>query len=66
MQELIQVTFASSRVEIQERETKALVKAAKSLRQSKGTVITWDFEDSTTIDGIEVAFTPVWKWLASN
>lgn len=66
VQELIQVTYASRMVEVQERETKALVKAARSLHQSAGRIITWDFQDSTTIDGIRVDFTPVWKWLASD
>lgn len=66
VQELIQVTFASNVIEVAERETKALVKAAKSLKQSSGRVITWDFEDSTIIDGIQVNFTPVWKWLGKN
>ncbi len=66
VQELIQVTFASSKVEVQERETKALVKTAKSLHQSKGRIITWDFEDTISIDGIQVDFTPVWKWLSNN
>lgn len=63
VKELIQVTFASSMVEVQERETKALVKAAKALHKTSGTIITWDIEQTTTIDGIEIIYRPLWKWL---
>jgi len=63
VEELIQVTFASSMIEVSERETKALVKAAKSFRRPSGTLITWDIEQSTTIDGVEVKYVPLWKWL---
>lgn len=62
--ELIQVTFATSKVDAPERETKALVKAAKALKRPSGTLITWDIEDTATVDGIEVMYTPLWKWLA--
>ena len=63
IEELIQVTFASSMVEVQERETKALVKAAKALKQSSGKIITWDLENTVMMDGIQVHFVPLWKWL---
>ncbi len=66
LEELIQVTFASSKFEVQERETKALVKAAKALNKPSGTVVTWDYEGVETIDSVEVAFTPVWKWLGKK
>ncbi|MBU1864625.1 MAG: ATP-binding protein [Candidatus Omnitrophica bacterium] len=65
VEELIQVTFASSMTEVSERETKALVKAAKALKKPSGMLITWDVEQTTTIDGIEVKYTPLWKWLAT-
>ncbi len=38
VEELIQVTFASNLMEISEREIKALVKAAKVLRKTSGTI----------------------------
>ncbi len=63
IEELIQVTFASTMAEVQERETKALVKAAKALKQFKGKVITWDLENKNIIDGIQIEYIPLWKWL---
>lgn len=64
--DLVQVTHASSIGEVPERETKALVKAAKKLRQSSGTIVTWDLEHVADIDGIQVAYTPLWKWLSDT
>lgn len=61
--ELIQVTFASTMAEIPEREVKSLVKAAKLLNQSSGRIITWDFAEKTTVDGIGITYTPLMKWL---
>lgn len=64
VKDLIQVTYAVTLPDIQERETKALVKAAKSLSLSSGTLITWDAEGTKTVDGITISYIPLWKWLA--
>lgn len=61
--ELIQVTYAQTPVEVPERETKALIKAAKSLHLSSGKIITWDFEQKSKIDDITIDYIPLWKWL---
>ena len=65
VKELIQVTFASSIAEIPQRETRALIKAAKALGQSSGQLITWDVEGTTTVESIEVVYTPLWKWFST-
>lgn len=56
--ELINVTFASSREDIQEREITGLLKAAEDLNCRKMKIITWDYLE----DG-DIAFTPLWYWL---
>ena len=56
--ELIQVTYASGRDEIERREIKALEKASEELKCKRKTVITWDYEDVG-----EIKFIPLWKWL---
>ena len=56
--ECIQVTYASGRDEIEEREIKALRKAGEELRCEKKTVITWDYEEEG-----EIKFIPLWRWL---
>jgi len=59
--ELIQVTYASARDEIDKRETKGLLKAGELLNCKNKTVITWDYEDYDPSNGIR--FIPLWKWL---
>ncbi len=58
VKELIQVTYASGRDEIERREISALEKAGEEFRCKNKTVITWDYEE----DG-EINFIPIWKWL---
>ena len=58
VKELIQVTYASGRDEIDRRELRALERAAEELGCKRKTVITWDYEE----DG-EVRFVSLWKWL---
>lgn len=61
--QLIQVTYAQTLVEVPERETKALIKAAKALNLASGKIITWDFEQKSKIDDITIDYIPLWKWL---
>lgn len=61
--DLVQVTFAQNLVEIAEREVKSLVKAAKSLKITSGTVVTWDVESTKTYGTLTVSYVPLWKWL---
>ena len=63
---LIQAVFASGMTDIPERETKALVKAAKTHQKPAVTLITWDFENTVMLDGIKLEYIPLWKWLSSD
>jgi len=56
---LIQVSYVSSKDEIQEREIKALHEASKELKCRDMTIITWDYEGK--IDNVNCI--PLWKWL---
>ncbi|MCJ7516795.1 MAG: ATP-binding protein [Methanomassiliicoccales archaeon] len=56
---LIQVSDASSRVDIEDREIKSLVLASDQLRCRNLMMITWDFEGE--VDSVECV--PLWKWL---
>ncbi|HUD45081.1 MAG TPA: ATP-binding protein [Patescibacteria group bacterium] len=66
IKELVQVTFVENRAEVQERETKALIKAAKLFHQPFGRVVTWSLEDTVTMDGIQIEYIPLCKWLINN
>ncbi len=61
--ELIQVTYVSSRIEINDRETASLILASKELKCGALTVITWDYEAEELKEDKLIKFTPVWKWL---
>ena len=63
IKQLIQVTYASSKDEIEKREIKALKKASESLECKDLLCITWDYEDEIKKDGKKIKFIPLWKWL---
>jgi len=55
----VQVTYAMERNDIQNRETRSLLRAAKELNCKNLLIITWDHEE--ILDGIR--YVPIWKWL---
>ncbi len=61
--ELIQVTYASGRDEIENREIKSLLKASDELKCKNLKIITWDYEDEIVIDNRKIKCIPLWKWL---
>ena len=63
VKELIQVTYASSKGDIEKREINALIKASEELRCGNLRVITWDYEDAEMKNGREIKYVPLWKWL---
>ncbi|WP_390531865.1 DUF4143 domain-containing protein [Sulfurisphaera ohwakuensis] len=54
---LIQVTYASDRIE--EREIEGLLEAKNSLKVDNSAILTWDYEGE--VKGIRAL--PLWKWL---
>ncbi|UCE37165.1 MAG: ATP-binding protein [Thermoplasmata archaeon] len=63
VKQLVQVTYATERHEVNERETKSLLKASKELRCNNLLVITWDLSGKEKIGEKEVTFIPLWTWL---
>lgn len=63
VEQLIQVTSISERNELKKQECASLVKASDELHCKNLLVITWDYESKETIDGKEIEFIPLWKWL---
>lgn len=61
--QLVQVTNASAKDEVEERELKGLLKASEELNCDDLLVLTWDYENTEEIKGKKVKFTPLWKWL---
>jgi len=66
IEQLIQVTYASSLDEIEKREIKALVKASRELKCYNLTIVTWDLEDKIKLkENRTIRVIPLWKWLLS-
>jgi len=66
IKQLIQVTYASSRDEIEKREIKALEKASTLLKCRDLLCITWDYENELKEGGKKIKFIPLWKWLLTK
>ena len=65
VRELIQVTYATGRDEIEKREIKGLLKASEELRCKNLSVITWDYEGEEGFKNRKIKFIPLWRWLLS-
>ena len=63
VEQLIQVTYASEKDEIDKREIKSLLKASDLLKCRNLLIITWDYEDEATIENKKVVFKSLWRWL---
>ncbi|MEM3366104.1 MAG: ATP-binding protein [Candidatus Methanomethyliaceae archaeon] len=63
VKELIQVTYASGRDEIEKRELKALIEVGELLNCKNMLLITWDYDEEETLEGRTIKFLPLWKWL---
>ena len=63
VKQLIQVTYASSRTDIRDRETNALLSASKELRCNNLIIISWDYSDRYKTDGKIIHIMPLWRWL---
>ncbi len=63
VKELVQVTYASNKDEIDRRETRSLLKASEAIKCNNLSIITWDYEDNIKIDNSTIKCVPLWKWL---
>jgi len=63
IKQLIQVTYASSKDEIEKREIRALIKASDLLNCEDLLIITWDYEDEIKANNKTIKCLPLWKWL---
>ncbi len=63
---LIQVSYSLERIETREREINSLSKAMEEFGSAKGLVITAEYENTERINGKEIRFIPLWKWLLTD
>lgn len=60
---LIQVSYESTKQDVENREVKALVEAGKELNVNNLLVLTWDEKKEVKKDEMTVYFIPLWQWL---
>ncbi len=63
VEELLQVCYDPTDIDAKKREIRALIKASNELRCKNLKVITWDYEDVEQIEGREIKYISLWKWL---
>ncbi len=63
VKQLIQVTYASGKDEVERREVESLKKASNELGCKNLMIITWTYEDIFLFDDKTIVFKPLWKWL---
>lgn len=63
IRQLIQVTYASDRNDVEEREIKALVKASEDLKCNDLLIITWDYQGEEAVGRKKIRFIPLYEWL---
>ncbi|MGC8680111.1 MAG: ATP-binding protein [Candidatus Micrarchaeia archaeon] len=63
---LIQVTYASSKEEIKDREKDNLVGSAKEFKCNNLLIITWNYETKEKYKGKIINFIPIWKWFLNT
>jgi predicted AAA+ superfamily ATPase len=64
--ELIQVCYESISVDVEQRETKALLEACGELKAKKLIVLTWDEKREFKKDDVVINFVPLWEWLMTD
>jgi predicted AAA+ superfamily ATPase len=64
--QLVQVTNATTKQEVNQREAKAMLEASEKLKCDNLLIITWDYENVEEEQGKKIIFTPLWKWLLKN
>jgi predicted AAA+ superfamily ATPase len=63
IKQLIQVTYASDKNEVDQRELESFKAAAFEMKCDSMLVITWDYQGTTLVNDKTVMFIPLWKWL---
>jgi predicted AAA+ superfamily ATPase len=63
IKQLIQVTYANSKDEVEKREINSLIKASDLLGCKDLLIVTWNYEDEVLVNSRKITFKPLWKWL---
>ena len=60
---LLQTSYSIADDDTREREISALLKVGKHLNAKRLTIITYNEEETITVNDINIEVVPLWKWL---
>lgn len=63
IKEIFQVAYEMEETKTKAREIRGLVACAKGAGIKQGTIVTKELDSAEMVDGIDVQFVPLWKWL---
>ena len=63
VKQLIQVSYELETMDTKQREVKSLTKAMEAFQLKEGLIVTDNFADKEHIDGKNIVYIPLWKWL---
>ena len=63
---ICQVAYTVKGTDVRARELRGLPETARHLRADRVTVVTFNDEESTILEGIHVDIVPAWKWLIAE
>ena len=66
IKQLIQVCYETETVDAGQREVKALIKAMDAFKMKQGLIITDMIEGRKKINGKNIVYLPLWKWLLTD
>jgi predicted AAA+ superfamily ATPase len=66
IRQLIQVTYASVRGDIEKREITGLLRADEELKCGNLLMITWEYEGEEEMKDKKLIYMPMWKWLTPS
>jgi len=63
VKQLIQVCYELENIDTRQREVRSLIKAMEAFRLKEGIIITDKFEGNERVDGKNIVYLPLWRWL---
>ncbi|MEM2136809.1 MAG: ATP-binding protein [Candidatus Methanomethylicia archaeon] len=63
IKQLIQVTYASGRDEVEKRKVTSLINVSQKIKCNDLMVITWNYDEEIKYNDKIIKFTPLWRWL---
>jgi uncharacterized protein len=64
--ELYQACYTLDEPDVRQRELRAIIQTANYLKATRSRIITFNSEETITVEGVSVEVVPAWKWLLGS